>query len=81
MRVSLAIISWTLARTKRSKKSLSYRATERNQELQTLWELEVVELNNLDLLGRVVWVHGPLSKIVVLWVGMDVETLRCSNIN
>ena len=31
------------------KKSLSRRAAERNEELRTLWELEVAELDNPDL--------------------------------
>ena len=47
--VSLAMISRTLARMQISKKSLSRRAAERNEELRTLWELELVQFNNPDL--------------------------------
>ena len=47
--VSLATISRTLTRMGCSKKSLSRRAAERNEELRTLWELEVAELDNPDL--------------------------------
>ena len=46
--ISLATISRTLARMRYSKKSLSRRAAERNEELRTLWELEVAELDNPD---------------------------------
>ena len=46
---SLATISRTLARMQCSKKSLSRRATERNKQLQSLWELEVTELDDPNL--------------------------------
>lgn len=45
---SLATISRTLTRMQCSKKSLSRRAAERNEELRTLWELEVAELDDPD---------------------------------
>ena len=47
--VSLATISRTLARMQISKKSLSRNAAERNEELRTLWELEVARLDDPDL--------------------------------
>jgi len=49
VRVSLATVSRTLARMHCSKKSLSRRASERNEELRTLWELELAEYDNPDL--------------------------------
>ena len=47
--VSIATISRTLARMEISKKSLSRRAAERNEELRTLWELELTQLSDPDL--------------------------------
>ena len=47
--VSIATISRTLARMEISKKSLSRSAAERNEELRTLWELELSQLNDPDL--------------------------------
>lgn len=47
--VSLATISRTLARMEISKKSLSRCAAERNEELRTLWELELAQLDDPDL--------------------------------
>ena len=47
--VSIATISRALARMQISKKSLSRSAAERNEELRTLWELEVSRLNDPDL--------------------------------
>jgi len=46
--ISLATISRTLTRIQYSKKSLSHRAAERNEELRTLWELEIAELDDPD---------------------------------
>ena len=46
--VSLATISRALTQMQCSKKSLSRRAVERNEELRVLWELEVAELDNPD---------------------------------
>jgi transposase len=47
--VSVATISRTLVRMGVSKKSLSRSAAERNEELRTLWELELPRLNDPDL--------------------------------
>jgi len=47
--VSLATISRTLARMQISKKSLSRRAAERNEELRTLWELELTQFDDPGL--------------------------------
>ena len=47
--VSIATISRALARMEISKKSLSRRASERNEELRTLWEVELAWLDNPDL--------------------------------
>ena len=46
--ISLATISRTLARMQYSKKSLSRRAAERNEDLRNLWELEMAELDDPD---------------------------------
>ena len=46
--ISLATISRTFTRMRYSKKSLSRRAKERNEELRILWELEIAELNDPD---------------------------------
>ena len=47
--VSIATISRTLTRMQVSKKSLSRNAAERNEELRTLWEIELAEFNDPDL--------------------------------
>ena len=47
--ISLATISCTLTHMQISKKSLSRHAAECNEELQTLWELELTQLDDLDL--------------------------------
>ena len=47
--VSIATISRTLARMQISKKSLSRSAAECNEELWTLWEIEVAQLDDPDL--------------------------------
>ena len=47
--VSLTTISRTLMRMQISKKSLSRQAAERNEELWTLWELELTQLDDPDL--------------------------------
>ena len=44
--VLLAMVSCTLARMQISKKSLSRRAMERNEELRTLWELGLAQLDD-----------------------------------
>jgi arginine repressor len=46
---SLTTISQTLTQMRCSKKSLSQRAMECNEELRTLWELEVAELDDSNL--------------------------------
>ena len=46
---SFSTISRTLARMQISKKSLSRNAVERNEELRTLWELELSQLRDSDL--------------------------------
>ena len=43
--VSIATISRTLARMEISKKSLSRRASEQNEGLRTLWEMELARFN------------------------------------
>ena len=48
VRVSLATVSRTLTRMHCSKKSLSRRASERNEGLRTLWELELAEFDDPD---------------------------------
>jgi len=47
--VSIATISRTLARMQILKKSLLCRAAERNEELRTLWEIELAQLDDPDL--------------------------------
>lgn len=47
--VSIATISRTLARMEISKKSLTRNAAERNDELRTLWEIELSHFDDPDL--------------------------------
>ena len=49
VQVSIATISRTLTRMRISKKSLSRRAAECNEQLRILWELEVADLEDPDL--------------------------------